>query len=214
MKGSTWAVLLVFLLLYPLSITFAFQYFYTTTPQLLTAGIVIKNAHDIALANLASRTVFGQGFTYSLNMTSTNQGSYTDSFNINLSINSTEIARQGNITLLSGAFTISTLVWNTTGFARGNYTLTVYAEPVTGELDLANNNITVSIRVGIPGDISGVRVGSPDGTVNMRDIAYLVLLFNTKPNSPNWNPNADINDDGTVNMRDIAIAVMNFGKLE
>jgi hypothetical protein len=49
-----------------------------------------------------------------------------------------------------------------------------------------------------------------DGKVDMRDIALLVMLFNTRPSSTNWNPNADINSDGVINMRDIAIAVMHF----
>jgi hypothetical protein len=48
----------------------------------------------------------------------------------------------------------------------------------------------------------------------MKDIAYMVALFNTKPSSPNWNPNADINNDGVVNMKDIAIGILNFNKKE
>ena len=59
---------------------------------------------------------------------------------------------------------------------------------------------------GIPGDVN------MDGTVNMRDIALLVILFNTRPSSPNWNPNADVNSDGIVNMRDIAVALVHFNQ--
>jgi hypothetical protein len=51
-------------------------------------------------------------------------------------------------------------------------------------------------------------------TVNMRDIAYLISRFNTKPAPPNWNPNTDVNSDGVCNMRDIAIAILNFNKHE
>ena len=59
---------------------------------------------------------------------------------------------------------------------------------------------------GIPGDVN------MDGTVNMRDIAILIILFNITPYSTNWNPNADINNDGVINMRDIAIALVNFNR--
>jgi hypothetical protein len=48
----------------------------------------------------------------------------------------------------------------------------------------------------------------------MRDVNYLIQLFNTNPSSPNWKPNADVNNDGTVNMRDIQIAILNFNKHE
>ena len=51
-----------------------------------------------------------------------------------------------------------------------------------------------------------------DGSVNMRDINYMIQLFNTNPSSPNWNPNADLNKDLIVGMRDISIALQDFGK--
>lgn len=59
---------------------------------------------------------------------------------------------------------------------------------------------------GISGDVN------MDGTVNMRDIAILIILFNTTPRSPNWDPNADIDGDGLCNMRDIAIALVHFNQ--
>jgi hypothetical protein len=211
---KTLILLVVVLLLYPLSVAFAFRYFYSTTPQVLPAGIVIRAAHDIAVSNLTSRTVFGQGFTYGLNVTCINQGSYTESFNVSLSANTTEIARLENITLPNDAFTTSTIVWNTTEFSRGFYNLTTCAEPVPDESNITNNNCTAIVRIGFAGDVSSATVGSPDGTVNMRDVQYLILRFNTNPSSPNWNINADINDDSTVNMRDVQIAILNFGKHE
>jgi len=51
-----------------------------------------------------------------------------------------------------------------------------------------------------------------DGCVNMRDINYMIQLFNTNPSSPNWNPNADLNKDLKVSVRDIFIALQDFGK--
>lgn len=38
-----------------------------------------------------------------------------------------------NVTLESGAFTMLTLPWNTTGFAKGNYTIKATAEKVPDE---------------------------------------------------------------------------------
>jgi hypothetical protein len=61
---------------------------------------------------------------------------------------------------------------------------------------------------GIPGDVN------MDGIVNMRDIQRMILLFNTTPSSPNWDPNADVNNDGTTNMRDISIAIAHFNQHE
>jgi hypothetical protein len=121
-----------------------------------------------------------------------------------------------NYTLSAGGTQTKTCVWNTTGFGYGNYTLEGAADIVPGETDVADNNRTckVQVHVGVPGDVSGPTSGAYDGTCNMRDIAYLILCFNTNPSSPNWKPNADINNDGTVNMRDISIAVINFNQHE
>ena len=67
-------------------------------------------------------------------------------------------------------------------------------------------------------DVSGTTPGVPDGTVNMRDIAYIILHFATNPNSTNWDPRCDIYGpigapDGVVNMRDIAFAVLCFNQV-
>ena len=48
----------------------------------------------------------------------------------------------------------------------------------------------------------------------MRDVSYMVLKFNTRPNSPSWNPNADVDGDLVVNMRDIQIAILHFNERE
>jgi hypothetical protein len=106
--------------------------------------------------------------------------------------------------------------WNTTGVAYGNYTMTAVADPVANETNTADNNCScnITIHVGVPGDISGPTQGGYDGRVDMRDVSYLIIRFNSKPNSANWNPNADINNDATVNMRDVQIAILNFNKHE
>jgi len=173
-------------------------------------------APDIGITNLdISKTVVGLGYSLNINVTIANQGDYTETSNATAYANTTIIASQ-NVTLPAGNSTTVTFTWNTTGFAYGNYTLSAYALPVPGETDTTDNNYTSSIpvHVGVPGDISGPTQGVYDGTTNMRDVQYLILLFNTNPSSPNWKPNADINNDGTVNMRDIQIAILNFNKHE
>jgi hypothetical protein len=72
------------------------------------------------------------------------------------------------------------------------------------------------VHVGVPGNVYGNSYPPPvyDDVCNMRDVTYLILHFNTTPGSPNWDPNADVNDDGVCNMRDITIAILNFNKHE
>jgi parallel beta-helix repeat protein len=175
-----------------------------------------SGSHDIGITFIVlSKTIVGKGYCMNSSSTVINYGEGTETFNATLIANGTAIQAQ-NVSLSTRNSKTIPFVWNTTDYAYGNYTMSAAAQPVLGEIDLTDNNYTcnIPVHVGVPGDISGPTAGVYDGTTNMRDVQYLILLFNTKPGSPNWKPNADINNDGTVNMRDIQIAILNFNKHE
>ncbi|HJW98325.1 MAG TPA: NosD domain-containing protein [Candidatus Bathyarchaeia archaeon] len=170
---------------------------------------------DIAVNALStSKTIVGQGYFGNFNVTFENQGSKIEAFNFTTYANSTAICSE-QIMLTASNFTLS-FIWNTTGFAYGNYTINACAEPLLEESDLSDNNCTCSfaVHIGVPGDISGVTVGVYDGQTNMRDIQYMIGKFNSKPGYLNWVPNADVNNDNVINMRDIQIAILNFNQHE
>jgi len=50
-----------------------------------------------------------------------------------------------------------------------------------------------------------------DGIINMRDTTACILLFQTTPSSPNWNPDADVDKSGKVDMRDVTFLILHFG---
>lgn len=178
---------------------------------------VSGGAHDIAVTALTSyKTNIGRKYTGNLTVTAVNHGGYAETFNITFYANTTVLAILTDIVLAVGSSTTQTVVWNTTGFAYGNYTLSAVADIVPGETNPGDNTYVceTQVHVGIPGDVSGPILGVYDKIVNMRDISYMILLFNTRPSSPNWNPNADVNDDGVVNMRDISITIINFNQHE
>lgn len=77
----------------------------------------------------------------------------------------------------------STFAWNTTGFAKGNYTLLAYAWPVNGETDTADNTLSNGIaNVAMPGDINA------DGFVDIFDCVRIALALSSALNDPNWIP--------------------------
>jgi hypothetical protein len=112
------------------------------------------------------------------------------------------------VTLESGASTTLTFTWNTTGFDKGNYTISAYAWPVPGETDIEDNTLTDGwVIVTIPGDVI-----EPYFKVDMGDIVTLCDAFGSKIGQPKYNPNYDINCDGKISMDDIMIAVEHFGQ--
>jgi hypothetical protein len=178
-------------------------------------NVTLYKLPGVAITNVtASKTIVGAGYSVEVTVTVVNTGDSNETFPIVLLGNNTTKLNQTEVTLMGGATETFVMEWNNSSLAKGNYTISACASPVPEEADTADNNCTCTfqIHVGIPGDVSGPTQGVYDGTTNMRDINYLIQLFNTNPSSPNWKPNADINNDGTVNMRDIQIAILNFNK--
>ncbi len=150
--------------------------------------------HDIAVTNVTpSKTIGGQGYSLNINVTVTNQGDCPEIFNVTTYANTTIIDTLTNITLTSGNSTTITFTWNTSGFAKGNYTVSTYATSVLGETDLADNiEVNGIVLISCLGDLNG------DFIVDGQDCQLVKIAVPSMPGSPNWNPNADLNDDGIV----------------
>ncbi len=168
---------------------------------------------DIAVTNvIASKTLVGQGYSMSINVNIRNQGDYTENFTVTAYANTTRIQTK-TVTLTSRNSMTVTFTWNTTGFAKGNYTISAYVTPIPYETDTSDNTfINGWVFVTIAGDVTSVTAGIPDGSVNMRDISAILSKFMITPTDPEWNPNMDINGDNVVNMRDVGIGCNNFMK--
>jgi hypothetical protein len=172
--------------------------------------------HDVAVTDVTlSKTVVGQGYDMNINVTAANLGDRTETFNVTAYANVTLIASQ-NVTLPAGNSTTVTFVWNTTGFANGNYTISAYAWPVQGETKTDNNNCTGGwVIVSLVGDITGPN-GWPDGKVDIMDLNLMARNFGkTVPPGP---PNCDLTGptpglpDGKIDIRDISALAKHFGE--
>jgi len=160
------------------------------------------------------KTVVGQGYNATIAIQVENQGWETRTTNVEVTLDTTTILTLNGLVMTGKNRTILTYTWQTSGYSRGNHSVSATATTVPGETDTTDNNCTWIVHVGVPGDVSSSTQGVYDKKCDMKDIAYLVTLFNTKPTSPNWNPNADVNNDSAVNMRDIAIAIVYFNQRE
>jgi hypothetical protein len=177
--------------------------------------------HDIAVISVtASKTVVGQGYSLNINVTVINQRDSTETFNVTVYANETSIATFTDIILTIGAFTTLTFTWNTTGFAKGNYTISACATPVPGETDTSDNTFVDGwVFVSVPGDINA------DRKVDLKDVYAVGRAFGSVRNSTDgwyWHsprktccphsPNCDINDDGKIDLKDYYTTCKNFGK--
>jgi len=216
---------------------------YYSFERLWITGLITVSlgVHDIAVLGVMPwKTVVGQGFCCNITATIVNEGDFTETLNVTAyaDLNKTVIGDEVTIgtqqvfNLPSGNSTTTTFTWNTTGVAKGNYTISAYAWPVPSETNLNNNMLTDDwIIVTIVGDITGP-AGWPDGKVDMRDIGLVAKAFGanhvTDPTSPKYcqywhatpcstcphSPNCDIVYDGKIDMKDIGLVARNFGKTD
>ena len=163
---------------------------------------------------LPPKTVVGQGYTYNIRFQLENQGWDAQTTSVTVYVNTTVLSTFTNLAMSGLDKMTLNSTWQTAAYTKGNYTISIIATPIPSEVDTTDDNFMWTLHLGVPGDVSSNTPGVYDKVVNMKDIAYLVALFNTKPSSAGWNPNADVNDDGVVNMKDIAIGVAYFNKRE
>jgi hypothetical protein len=123
-----------------------------------------------------------------------------------------ETVQTQTVTLTGRTSTAITLTWDTTGFAKGNYTISVMADSISGEMDITDNNfISGIVTIAKVGDINA------DGRVDVKDVYAVARAYGTTSSGPNplgrhWNPHCDINEDGRIDMKDYYIVCRNYGK--
>lgn len=126
-------------------------------------GHFSSSTHDIAITNISvSPLNVLPGQTVQVNVTAQNQGNSFETFNVTAYAKSEIIGTQ-QISLNSGVTTTIPFNWNTTEHSKGDYVISASASPVSGELDLADNNRTADMVVVILSnghDVAVISVGS------------------------------------------------------
>jgi hypothetical protein len=169
---------------------------------------ILYNGHEIAVTKVQlGKTILGQGYNMTVTARVKNYGTYSETFNTTLYENTTIIQTQ-TVTLSSGESTTLSFVWDSKGFAKGNYTAWAYAWPVKGQTDTANNTLkaAVQIEITIPGDVGGFHV------VNILDVVMITSIYDTKQGNPKFNPNCDIENTGQITILDVVVCTSHYGQ--
>jgi len=178
--------------------------------------------HAVATTSLTSaKTIIGQGFTTQVRAQFANPGHFSETFNVTVYANLTPIAAQA-FSLEGGEAVTVIITWNTTLCAKGKYWLAATATPVLGEIDTSDNtfNLTQWITIAMVGDVSGSTLGTPDGKVDIRDLAAMAKSYGTYSGDPHYNINYDLTGptlgvpDNEIDSADLALAATNYGKID
>jgi parallel beta-helix repeat protein len=141
------------------------------------------NPHDVGITNvMLPKIAVGQGYSVPIDLKILNYGIFDETFVVTLCVNTTTIATT-TVSLISRNSTCITLMWNTTGFAKGIYTISAYALPVQNETDTTDNTCTGgTVLITKVGDL-GSRVGGTnvffafDDAVTGADLQLFRLCF-------------------------------------
>ncbi len=172
----------------------------------ITNRAIDEVIHNVAINDVVLyETVVTEGSIVEFNASVQNKGSFQETFNVNAYYDA-EIIETREISLSSGASENLSLTWDTTGMAKDNYTISVYASPVLDETEMGDNVFYSWVVITILGDING------DKTVNILDAIILARAFGTRPGHHGWNSSADLNRDRDVNILDAIILATHFGE--
>jgi len=165
--------------------------------------------HNVAVTEIIpSETKVYQEENVTIDVTVQNYGDYNETFTVNCYANSTPIGSE-NVNVITKESDITTFMWNTSGFDRGNYVLKANASSVGGETYTGDNTIThENIRVKLLGDVDD------NGVVDISDLYALSAAYGSVPENPSWNEEADMNGDNEVNGLDMSALVKKYGETE
>ncbi len=170
---------------------------------------------DIAIIDVeASAPAVYVGGTVNITVTTENQGTLIETFNVTVKYENTTlgilepIGTQEIIDLAPERSSTLTFIWNTIDVQPCmNYTILAEASVLPGETDITDNTyIDGKVQVRILGDVNG------DGSVDVMDLSTVSLAYGSYAGEPNYDPIADLNQDGFVDMRDLVAVARNLGK--
>jgi hypothetical protein len=101
---------------------------------------VVPPVHDIAIVSASVQKTATLGSIVLINVTASNHGSVPETFQLQAYANTTLVADQSMLKLAPTTIYVGRLMWNTTGYRPGNYTVVVVVPQVQGELSLPDNS--------------------------------------------------------------------------
>jgi hypothetical protein len=154
-----------------------FPVFTYVTNRAITEAYVI---HDVAITGINTKKIVGQGFITRINITATNHGYSTETFNVTLYANIIPLASQ-DVTVTSKKSKTITFAWNTTNYVLGNYTIKAIADIVEGEIDIANNTLIdgglLVTKVGDFGGDTPPQFFKCDGNIDGKDLSLFLQCY-------------------------------------
>lgn len=162
-------------------------------------GQSVSAVSNIAVGNVTTAQSFvEEGFQTNVTATVQNTGAATNTFNLTFYANDIALNTQ-EITLPEQSSTNASFLWDTTGFALGNWSLSASAWAVSDQTPSIYNNSTSSnstVLVTCLGDLTG------HSQVDSNDFFAFINAYVNYNSLHEYNPAADFDHDDVINAND------------
>ena len=144
--------------------------------------LVVTLVHDLAVIRASAPSNATIGSIVVVKATVANYGSVSESFTAELYANNSIVETQPSTTLSPATEKETTISWNTTGLIAGKYALVVVVLHVSGESDIADNNLQAGYVLLVKPSISNPSPPTPQpgstqpAPTNWRELAIAVAI--------------------------------------
>jgi len=141
---------------------------------------------DVAVLNVTGcPTNVYPGEIVEINVTVKNEGGITETFNVTLYYDTTQIGKQTVLSLAPSANTTVTFNWNTTGVPPDTYTIKAVADTVPDETDTADNTLidgAINVLMFYVHDVAVVSVAPSDTEVEVGQVLNVSVVVRNNGN--------------------------------
>jgi len=136
----------------------------------------LLEGHEAAVTGIALPAAAIIGDNVTIDVTVANGGSYSETFNLTVTANATQVGNQTVTDLASGEVETLAFIWNTTDITAGNYEINATAW-VT-DMDPSDNNRTATIEIRTFHDIAIVNLQTPSEAILGEPLSINVTVGN------------------------------------
>ena len=167
--------------------------------NITTKKVTIKIIHDVSVVRIECLKEIYNDWLAEIKVTVKNKGTYPETFNLTVYHNMSiiETVTISDLGILEEKTV--TIIWDTSGLVPlTNYTVWAEASLLSEEFNASDNQLIYGlVHIKLLGDVNFDRI------IDISDVVMVTSTYALTEDSPNWNPETDLQPDGVIDISDV-----------